>query len=363
MFFLTNACEMSSILKVVYFVKQLINVVFLIIPMGLIVMVSIDMAKGVISKEDDLKNNKDFKVTLKRILMCIALFLVPTIVSFVIDMVNDSGNSINYLSCFSNATVSKIDKFVEQENFLAEAEENDRLDKLKKKYEEDKKKDNKTSTKTIVDSDNSSSTTSSNNSSVSDNSTSNSEKTTNASADALINSLDKMSSVVEKAHEKGKSWKYSNDKTSGSFSSAKKSNHKTNCAKYVSWGLVEIGILDSGDAFYKAYTDGKNKIVYNHSDGSVEKKMKNGLKYISKYEGERVDKLIKDGSLKPGDIVLWEDERHTNVYAGGGKWYDAGRWRENGAKGNLSFKTFGPIEIKFINKGDWKRVWKILRVK
>lgn len=94
MFFLTNACEMSGVLKVVYFIKQLMNVVFLIIPMGLIVMISIDMAKGVISKEEDLKNGKDFKLALKRILMCIALFLVPTIVSFVINMVNDSGSSV-----------------------------------------------------------------------------------------------------------------------------------------------------------------------------------------------------------------------------------------------------------------------------
>ena len=41
--------------------------------------------------------------------------------------------------------------------------------------------------------------------------------------------------------------------------------------------------------------------------------------------------LIAEGKLLPGDICTWTfDYNHTNIYAGNGLWYDAGRGSDGG---------------------------------
>ena len=45
-------CENPDILRVIAFIKILINVVKFLVPMGLIIMVSLDIGKGVISGEN-----------------------------------------------------------------------------------------------------------------------------------------------------------------------------------------------------------------------------------------------------------------------------------------------------------------------
>ena len=56
------------------------------------------------------------------------------------------------------------------------------------------------------------------------------------------------------------------------------------------------------------------------------------------------NQLLKEGNLLPGDICTWVEYGHTNVYAGDGLWYDAGRNGNLGGykSGTFYFKTFGP---------------------
>ncbi len=55
---LLNVCENPGVLKVLSFVLKLMDIVCFIVPMGLIVMISIDFFKNVIaSKEDEYKRN------------------------------------------------------------------------------------------------------------------------------------------------------------------------------------------------------------------------------------------------------------------------------------------------------------------
>ena len=57
--------------------------------MGLIVMISIDFAKNVIAgKDDDMKKN--LSLAIKRIIYCVAMFLVPTIVDATMGLLGDS---------------------------------------------------------------------------------------------------------------------------------------------------------------------------------------------------------------------------------------------------------------------------------
>ena len=56
------------------------------------------------------------------------------------------------------------------------------------------------------------------------------------------------------------------------------------------------------------------------------------------------NQLLKEGNLLLGDICTWVEYGHTNVYAGDGLWYDAGRNGNLGGykSGTFYFKTFGP---------------------
>lgn len=121
MFFLGNVCEISAVLKVIYFVSELLNIVFVVVPIGLIVMMSVDFMKNVIAgKEEDMKKN--FNLAIKRVIMTVGLFLVPTIVEFVVLLLGDIG--VPYTDCLTNATLDKIAVYEQKE--IAEKEEKEK---------------------------------------------------------------------------------------------------------------------------------------------------------------------------------------------------------------------------------------------
>ncbi len=115
MFFLKDVCELSEVLKVIYFVKQLLNVVCFIVPIGLIVMVMLDFFKNVIAKDEgDMKKN--LNLVIKRTFMAVMLFLVPTIITFVNSLLGTFG--VSYASCINNANLEKIAVFEAEEEAL-----------------------------------------------------------------------------------------------------------------------------------------------------------------------------------------------------------------------------------------------------
>ncbi len=107
MYFLANAaseggtsCGGVEVLKIIEFIFKLLQIVLFIVPIILIVMIIIDLAKAVIAgKEDDMKRNQ--KLAIKRVIMCIAMFLVNAFVSVSMSLVKDTPN---YKSCIEQAT-------------------------------------------------------------------------------------------------------------------------------------------------------------------------------------------------------------------------------------------------------------------
>ena len=103
-----DACTEPSILKVILFIKTLLRVVLFIVPMGLIIMVSVDFGKNIIAQNtDDMKKN--LQLAIKRILYCVVLFLVPTIVEATMSMFDKFG--LDYAACISNAESVTIKSF------------------------------------------------------------------------------------------------------------------------------------------------------------------------------------------------------------------------------------------------------------
>lgn len=154
---------------------------------------------------------------------------------------------------------------------------------------------------------------------------------------AFIATLDKFSKQVKKDGN----WGYYNSmKTNGwTFKEARaKKRRSAQCAALPYWGLVEIGILDPGDSFY-----GKGGKIYWRKEASTKAKLKKYAKIIK--VNKTPNQLLKSNNLKVGDICLWGG--HTNVYAGNGKWYDAGHASCTTYKGSYSydrFRSFGPVK-------------------
>lgn len=113
-----NACTDSGILSVILFVKKMIEAVFFIVPVILIVMVIIDLVKNVIAaKEDNMNANRNRAI--KRIIYCIVLFFVPTIVNLVMNMIYDLIDNTSKESaalCWKNANEDTIKKYRELED-------------------------------------------------------------------------------------------------------------------------------------------------------------------------------------------------------------------------------------------------------
>lgn len=113
----TNPCMDSGTLTIIYVVKIFIDVVFIILPIILIVLVSIDLFKNVIAnKEDVMITNRNRAI--RRIIYCIAAFFVPTIINLVMNIAYeniDDSTKESVSICWNNATLEKIKEYREIE--------------------------------------------------------------------------------------------------------------------------------------------------------------------------------------------------------------------------------------------------------
>lgn len=332
MLFLNTACENSAFLQAIYIVKEIMNVAFLLIPMGLIVMISVDFFQGVISKEDDLKNNKAMKIAFKRVLMCIGLFLVPTIVNLMMGLLSDASINISIDECWNNATPSKIKVFAEMEKKLMAAEEKERLDNIKKNMKSDPKIEKKTIT------DNNSDNNSSNGAGAgisNSNNTSSSDvvdsSEVSATAQEFINLLDKYSDYIK---NNSKHFKNSNEHNPTTFGSVKSrvnngGSVNVNCVSPTMWGLRKMKLINSN--FYST----TNGVFRGSTTGKFNKK----LTKITNLNGMLLKDAAKKDLLKPGDIISNATFDHTFVYAG----YKDGKVYVYEAGGNAKGKGYGNI--------------------
>lgn len=103
-------CDNIMLLKVILFVKKLLDIVLLIVPIGLILMIALDFSKNVIAnKEDEMRKNTG--LVIKRLIYVVVLFLVPNIVEFAVNGVGNFGSE--YIACLDvdeNLIAKKIEE-------------------------------------------------------------------------------------------------------------------------------------------------------------------------------------------------------------------------------------------------------------
>jgi len=104
-----EVCNNPEILKIILYIKMIFKYVFILIPIILLLMLAIDFFKNIIAK-DESEMKKNISIAIKRIIYCVVLFFVPTIVSLVINLVDSSIDTENtYLTCITNAELDIID--------------------------------------------------------------------------------------------------------------------------------------------------------------------------------------------------------------------------------------------------------------
>ena len=114
-------CEDPEILSYIYIFKTLLNVGLILSGVILVIMVSIDIIKIISSSDVDYK--KGAKNIKNRFIAIIMIFIVPSIVSFVLNVVS---NNLEYGNCFDNANREYIEiAFINKaEEYVLLAEKN-----------------------------------------------------------------------------------------------------------------------------------------------------------------------------------------------------------------------------------------------
>ena len=124
MYFLLDACQHPTFLRVLYFGYLFWEILAVVIPIGLIIMLMIDFTKAVvISKEDE--QIKSMKLVGKRIIYAVFIFATPWLVSFIMTLIDSFGVDIggDYNLCINTVkainegtdNIEKYDKLLEEE--------------------------------------------------------------------------------------------------------------------------------------------------------------------------------------------------------------------------------------------------------
>ena len=110
-------CDTIGYLKVMSLIKTLLNIIRFVIPIILVVLIITDLFKNVLNP-----NNKESVNRIKsRIIAAIIIFLVPTLVSLVVYLIqvildDNSSGEYKISSCYTNATsvcIEKVEKYLD----------------------------------------------------------------------------------------------------------------------------------------------------------------------------------------------------------------------------------------------------------
>lgn len=101
-------CTDPELLRLMILLKNFLYLLMIIIPIGLIILMSIDVLKGVSGgNQDDI--TAKIKTIPRRLTTALVIFLVPTFINLLVGIVDEE---FEYASCFSNASTSKIQEIL-----------------------------------------------------------------------------------------------------------------------------------------------------------------------------------------------------------------------------------------------------------
>lgn len=132
-------CVEPDFLRIIYFIKIIINVIFIIVPIDVIVMGLIDLSKSTISSNEEEQKKKS-KLFLKRIISAVLVFAVPWIVNVIMGLLGELTSNVNLADCWNNANSEKINDLATiatNEERLKYEEEQKQLEAKRKQLEKE----------------------------------------------------------------------------------------------------------------------------------------------------------------------------------------------------------------------------------
>lgn len=123
-------CSDPGIVRALYLVKVILNMIRFTLPIGLIFMVSIDIYKNLIIGSPDNKQTV-IKKSGDRIIACVVVFLIPTLINLLLAFISKIGfdtDNTSFVTCYTEASKELIETLEEQKSL-----------KLKEKEEEKRK--------------------------------------------------------------------------------------------------------------------------------------------------------------------------------------------------------------------------------
>ena len=87
---LASFCNDDS-MKIFKFIGTIITFIKIIVPIILVIMGSIDLAKAVMAQKDD-EIKKGYQSLMKRVIVAVIIFFLPSLVSMVIGLVGEDEN-------------------------------------------------------------------------------------------------------------------------------------------------------------------------------------------------------------------------------------------------------------------------------
>ena len=105
-----DACTNPDVLRVIYFIMKLIDVVRIIVPIGLIIVGSIDLSKSVIAS-DEKGQKGNLNLFIKRIIYAVLVFAVPWIVTSVMILFGNMSDEENFTDCLEHANKEDIARY------------------------------------------------------------------------------------------------------------------------------------------------------------------------------------------------------------------------------------------------------------
>ena len=132
LFVVTDVCENPNVLRVVSIFQSILMILYYLVPVGLILMITIDIAKNVIASDSEIGKNTGMIV--KRLISAMIFFLLPTIINFALNLVITSSDSIDesIISCVENT--SNIEHFEKKYAKLKQEED----ERIKQEMEDNK---------------------------------------------------------------------------------------------------------------------------------------------------------------------------------------------------------------------------------
>lgn len=113
-------CENPEVLRVIYFITLLIDIVKLVVPIGLVIVGMIDFSKGVVATDEGAQK-KVIKIFVKRVIYAILIFAVLWIVKTVMVNLGNLTEGVNFTDCLENANKDSIAKYDAKLKELEEA--------------------------------------------------------------------------------------------------------------------------------------------------------------------------------------------------------------------------------------------------